>query len=156
MHPDFHATRPGGPIEASIRKLDLADRLVIDLGYGRGDLAALTLAAGAGCVYGIEIDEHPEPTDPRIVVHRVDLTQVMVLPNDACVVMAPPYSLIAHVFAMTAFYENVWSLCPTGALDLAASYELHEVGCVDGDAFDPPSTGKHHIVVRGPFARGLL
>ena len=101
------------------------------------------------------------PADPRITVLRADLSKQLSLPRSvdelaACVVMAPPYSVFARCLALTAWYVDVWTLCPPPALPLAASYGLREVGCVDGDAFDPPSVGEHHIVVRGPFARGLL
>lgn len=149
---DFHNTLSGGLVEASIFKLDLVGKHVIDLGFGTGSLSLMALRAGASTVLGIELGDYPIPSDHRIQIVKSDLRSDILLPEPnetVCVVMAPPYCLLDRCLDLVSPYANVWTLSP----DRRSGFR--EVGCVMGDVFDPPSKGKHYILVRGPFAERL-
>ena len=77
----LHSTKPGGLIEQTIHQLHLEDQTVIDLGFGLGALAQISLSAGAKHVLGIEIDTLPYTHSPHITLLHADLLLPHLAPN---------------------------------------------------------------------------
>lgn len=137
--------------EAYRRLLDslpLVGREVFEIGVGHGELTQILLDAGVGHVYGVEIDPllaSPLWLDERVSVDLVDFRAYTPPVTPTALVSNPPYDLLEEVLAFIYRHDipDVVLMSPRQLLGYKTAFTLA------GEAFEPVSSGMHHVVIRG-------
>lgn len=128
--------------------LSLIGREVFEIGVGHGELTQILLDAGVGHVYGVEIDPllaSPLWLDERVSIDLADFRAYTPPVTPTALVSNPPYDLLEEVLAFIDHHDipDVVLMSPRQLSGYETAFTL------TGEAFEPPSSGLHHVVVRG-------
>ena len=125
---------------------------VVEFGAGKGALTRALLDAGARSVGAWEIDpalDAPFAHQGLTWLHRDILTAC---PSDVAgraVAAFPPYATLPFLLNLCREVPDLMLMGPPKRLEACAAMGLRVVAEVEGEAFEPASTGRHLVVARG-------
>lgn len=129
-----------------------AGRHVVEFGAGRGALTRVLLAAGAASVEAWEIDPGlPAPfPDARLSwLARDILTATPATVAGRAVAAFPPYATLPFLLELCREIPDLVLMAPPKRLDACLDMGMRVLGELDGEAFEPVSTGRHLVLARG-------
>ena len=134
----------------------IENRKVLELGVGTGVLTELLLDVGAKQIVGFEIQEGLcQIQDERFSLVIADYTKYCgsSFYNDEtgyCLVANPAYSTLENIKTnILPFLTNAILMIPGRELTSFQELGFRELFSLEGDSFQPPATGKHHVMIRG-------
>ncbi len=149
MDREQHFLSDLGPFRDVLAGLPLAGRRVLEIGAGKGAVTGLLLEAGAHVV-AFEIERglcplrHPNLQLIEEDVLKRPLSEI----TWDCMISAPPYSLLFFLRAvLDVVSTDAVLMIPMSKRSMFAEFTIE--ASYGGEAFDPPSRGKHLIVRKG-------
>jgi 16S rRNA A1518/A1519 N6-dimethyltransferase RsmA/KsgA/DIM1 with predicted DNA glycosylase/AP lyase activity len=148
-----HFLRSFGEFETLLDGCSLAGRNVLEIGVGDGAVTRLLTKRGAR-VLGYEIDPGVLPAEIEGAEFRVaDATQedLSFLTSDWACVSVPPYELLPWLLK-TLDERGIADAVVMASRKKASMLEdagFRYAFTLDGSAFEPASTGEHHVLIRG-------
>lgn len=149
-----HFLKDTSQYKALLESLNLKDRCVVEVGIGHGELTKLILDAGAKSVTGFEVDASLWSEvwgDDRVTVRLQDFRDFNNYKwfQDCALICNPPYDLLPQIFELisNARISDVILMIPDESIVENMGYAIEFV--LTGDAFEPPSKGKHYVVRKG-------
>lgn len=135
-------------------------RKVLEFGVGTGTLTQLLLEAGASQIIGYEFQEGLcQIEHERFALHVVDYTKCRINKSyndrtDFCLVTNPAYSTLDYIQKnILPSMHNAILMIPSRCVEEFKELGFRELFSLDGNSFDPPAEGTHHIMLRGFLPR---